>query len=95
MECYMYARRYVCVCVRSEVPSNKEKLLKAPFDLYLLFISVFPDMFFFPALADVFPNGEVESSSVSRALHLVSFGSLCFFFNTSRDLVVTLVNRLH
>lgn len=45
----------VCVCMRSEVPSNKEKLLKAPFDLHLLFISVFPDMFFFPALADVFP----------------------------------------
>lgn len=56
----MYVRRRACAwahaCVPgSEVASHKEKPLKAPLDLHLLFISMFPDMFFFPRLADLFP----------------------------------------
>lgn len=46
-------------------------------------------------LLTVFPQmARFKSSSAYWDLHLVSFGSLCFF-KTSRDLAVTLTNRLH
>lgn len=48
-------RGHMHVCLSSEEASHKEKQLKAPLDLHLLFISMFPDMFFFPPLADLFP----------------------------------------
>lgn len=60
----------VRVCVRvhacSEVPCNKEKPLEAPLASHLLFISIFPDMFFSSSCRLVslngLPNSEVISS---------------------------------
>lgn len=51
----VYVPTHMLVCLSSEVASHKEKQLKAPFDLHLLFISMCPDMFFFCLLQTCFP----------------------------------------
>lgn len=87
-----------CVCVFSGLPSNKEKTLSlihicshiniSPYVFFHLLPTCFP--YEFP------PNGEVQSELCIwfHLAHTAFLFLLFIFLNPSRDLVVTLVNRL-